>query len=133
PELRQFVAECFEKDLSVPEIQQRLWDEHGIQINKDPLYRFRQKAAFQLLLEQRQDFQEDAGALLQFAATGEADFTEGAIQIIAQKAFQLAAVANTPADAAQLKAYFSIIFGHRNTTVRERAVAVREGTLAIRE
>ena len=133
PELRQLVAECFEKEMSVAEIQQLLLEHHGVAINKDPLYRFRQKEAFRLLLENRRDFQEDADALLEFAATGQASFTEAAIQLIAQKAFQLAAVSSTPEDAAQLKNYFTIIFAHRNTTVRERTAAVREGTLALRQ
>ena len=133
PELRKAVAQCFEDHLSIPEIQAMLETQHGIHINKDPLYRFRQKEAVKLLLENRDELQEDSGALLQFAATGQADFTEGAIKIISQKAFELAVVAQTPADAAQLKSYFSILFAHRNTSVRERAVAVREAGLAIRQ
>ena len=78
---------------------------------------------------------EAAAEISRYAATGDASFSTNTLELLEQKAFDLAAVYQRDSDAADLetiKQLTSIINKARNTKIRERHATVQELKLQLR-
>jgi hypothetical protein len=79
------------------------------------------------------DDSSDAEQILQFAASGQTQFTEAAIHVLEQTAFKLTFNCTHRAEDMQaLKQVTTMLFRHRNAAVRERTAKIQEQKLELR-
>jgi hypothetical protein len=102
-------------------------------IDKNTVQRFATRAAPKDFLDDSPEAQETAGQILQFAATGQPQFTEAVVHVLEQTAFKLTfSCTHRVEDMKALQQISTMLFRHRNAAVRERLAKVQEQKLQLR-
>src|SRR5437868_4046846 len=102
-------------------------------ISSNTIGRFATRAAPKDFLDDSPEAQETAGQILQFAATGQPQFTEASIHVLEQTAFKLTfSCTHRAEDMKALQQISTMLFRHRNASVRERLAKVQEQKLQLR-
>src|SRR4051812_1002303 len=102
-------------------------------IDKNTIQRFATRAAPKDFLDDSPEAQETATQILQFAVSGQPQFTEAAIHVLEQTAFKLTFSCTHRAENMKaLQQISTMLFRHRNTAVRERLAKVQEQKLQLR-
>jgi hypothetical protein len=102
-------------------------------VSRSALQRFYRGTAFKNRLAETPDTEAAAAQILQFAATGQPNFTQASLNVLEQTAFQLSATCHQqPEDLAILNRITHIITRHKNTAIRERHATVQEEKCRLR-
>jgi hypothetical protein len=102
-------------------------------IDKNTITRFANRAAPKDFLDDSPEAQETAGQILQFAGSGQPQFTEAAVHVLEQTAFKLTfSCTHRAEDMKALQQISTMLFRHRNVSVRERLAKVQEQKLQLR-
>jgi hypothetical protein len=102
-------------------------------ISRNTIERFANRAAPKDFLDDSPDAQETAGQILQFAVSGQPQFTEASIHVLEQTAFKLTfSCTHRAEDMKALQQIQTMLFRHRNAAVRERLAKVQEQKLQLR-
>jgi hypothetical protein len=97
------------------------------------LSRFRSRLALTELLDDSPESTAAAAEIVQYAATGQDNFSPATLHILERKAFELSLTCvHVDEDMAALKNISAILCRHRNTTVRERLATVQEQKCQLR-
>ncbi len=102
-------------------------------ISSNTIGRFANRAAPKHFLDDSPEAQETATQILQFAVSGQPQFTEAAVHVLEQTAFKLTFSCTHRAE--NMKALMQIstmLFRHRNASVRERLAKVQEQKIELR-
>ena len=114
-------------DHTYDEVTDLIKKEYGPEISKSALQRFYSKTAFKNHLAQTPETAEAAAQVLEFAATGQPNFTDASLRVLEQTAFQLSPTCHKqPADLDTLNRITTIICRQKNTAIRERQAKVQE-------
>jgi hypothetical protein len=98
------------------------------------LQRFIARSSPKDFLDDCEHTKETAGQILQFAATGQVQFTEASVHVLEQTAFKLTfTCAQRTEDMQALSQIQTMLFRHRNAAVRERTATVQEQKAKLRE
>ena len=103
-------------------------------ISRRTIERFANRAAPKDFLDDSAETKETAGQILQFAASGQAQFTEASVHVLEQTAFKLTFTCTQRTEDMQaLSQIQTMLFRHRNAVVRERTASVQEQKAKLRE
>ena len=102
-------------------------------LSRSALNRFYLGTALKNRLADTPDTEAAAAQILEYAATGQPNFTEASLRVLEQTGFQLSATCHQqPEDLAILNRITQIITRQKNTAVRERHATVQEEKLRLR-
>jgi hypothetical protein len=102
-------------------------------IHRRTIERFANRAAPKDFLDDSPDAEQTAGQILQFAASGQTQFTEASVHVLEQTAFKLSfSCTHREEDMKALLQISTMLFRHRNASVRERTAKIQEQKIQLR-
>jgi hypothetical protein len=108
-------------------------EQFGVEIPRMTLSRYRSRLALTEYLDDSPESTAAAAEIIQYAATGQDQFTPATLHILERKAFELALTCTSvDEDMVAFKNISAILCRHRNTSVRERLATVQEQKCQLR-